>query len=170
MTSVSGCDRIERREDIPRAIARLHAIGGVAELRIPVLRAIYDGRIVALDVRAETSNRLVKAYLGAVDRPALVVFGDDVDEPIGPARMPSVERLMRWARVVVIHGTGGTVGQYKAAVATAERCRRLVLVECPSRSIDAWFDASCRWAPHAARLVLQPPAEGQHPSRDEVVR
>ena len=155
--------RIERREDIPLTIAFLHSLGGAPELRIPVLQALYDGRIAALDIGARTSAKDVKLFLASAKKPTLAILGDDVDEPAGPAGMPCVERLLRWARTVIVHGSGGQIADYIAAVAAAERYGRVLLVECRSEAIEAWHEAACRWAPKANGLIIRPPAGAQHP-------
>ena len=166
MSGVMGYPTIRRFEDIPGAIAYLKVIGGVAELRIPVLQALYDGRIGALDVHSVTPNRNVRLFLEKVRKPALAILADDTDEPAGPDGMPAVDRLMRWARLIVVHGTGGTILDYETAVATAQKIERLVLVECQSRFINAWLERARRVAPLTPGLVIKPPGGHQHPEPD----
>ena len=156
--------QIGSRGDIPRAIAMLQRMGEPASLRVPVLQALYRGELGFLDVERTTTSRLVKAFLAAVELPAMVIVGDDGDAPVGPKGFPSTERLMRWARRIVIHGTGGEVWQYQSGVDVARVCGRLLWVECPSRLIEDYRSAAKRWGRAALVQTVQPFHGQSHPA------
>lgn len=61
--------------DIPPAIARLQAAG--ADRRVPLLRALYYGRITHMELHWGGSAKQFKTWAAAVRVPALTLLGDD---------------------------------------------------------------------------------------------
>lgn len=148
--------------DLPRAIALMQQVG--AEHRVRLLRALYNGQIAHLEIQREGCAGKLKRFLATVRRPALVLIGDDDDHATGPAGWPTAERLLRWARQVVVHGAGAEPAHYEAAVLATQIVGRFVLIECNSTMAPAWIDAVQRWAPAAAKVAVRVPEGIQHPA------
>lgn len=148
----------------------------------PIFRACYNDRLTLVVVsRLEydwlpaTSSIVVSRRdprpLGRLHRlsePVLAIVGDDDCIACGPNGWPVVARLIRWARAAFIHGGAtATTEDYQAAVALAERHRRLVFVESDRARFVEWVGA---FAPRRMPLkVIQPdkaspvPPEGRQP-------
>ncbi len=153
--------RIDTLEDARRAIDLYSRTG--FDFRIPLIQGVLDGRIAHDEVQRPGSARRLKAFLAlTARRPTLILVGDDDDAPTGPDGWPTARRLMRWARVVVLHGTGAERWHYETSVNTAELCGRLLMVETSSAMLPAWMAATKRWAPAAGVQVLRVP-EGLPP-------
>ena len=146
--------------DIPAAIATLQAAGALH--RIPMLRALYAGRIAHFEAARNTSAGAIKAFMRAASLPAVVLLGDDDHASTGPAGWPIARRLLRWARHVVIHGTGPKPEHYEAAVQTAEHVGRVLFIETASDAVGTWRRAA-EAAPQRPSMGLYLPTQGQHP-------
>ena len=157
---------IDKRSDIPRAIAAMQQAG--AGHRVPLLQALYRGRIALLEAQRNSSSKLFKCWTAAACMPAAALIGDDDHANLdGPDTWPVAQRMFRWARFVLIHGGGGRPEHYEHAVQLTEACGRLVMVECSSANVEAWRDAAARWAANAQGEVMQPPPGLPHPSLDK---
>jgi hypothetical protein len=157
--------KINTRDDIPPAIARLQAAG--AWHRVGLLQAVYHGLIDHTELHRGTSARYFKRWAAASCQPALALVGDDDHEtPDGPDTWPLAPRVLRWARFILIHGGAGRPEHYEHAIALTGTFRRVLMVECSSRNIPAWQAAAERWAVGAQGLTMQPPSGFPHPSLD----
>ena len=145
--------RIDTWADVPRAISTMQLAG--ADHRVPVLQALYAGRIGTWEAQRTGCTGACKRFLVMVRKPALVIIGDDDDFPTGPDGWPVAQRLLRWARQVVIHGAGGHPAHYEGAVMAAEVVGRLLLVECGTAHVEAWKAAAQRWAGQAIIQAVQ---------------
>ncbi len=116
------------------------AISGVGHL-IPVLSAVRDGRI-AVEFLTSRDKAAPMGRLKRYTCPVLVVIGDDDYRNTGPGGWVCTQRVIRWARGVMIHGAGGTVATYETAVSGAEHFGRFVLVETGSEHIAQWVAAA----------------------------
>lgn len=155
--------RINTWSDIPDAISKMQ-VAGVGH-RVPIMQALYHGRIAHLEVQRTGSNGLMKRWMAAVAMPALLLIGDDDHaSPDGPATWPIAERALRWARFVLLHGAGGLAEHYHYAVSLTEQYRRLVLVECASDNLQAWRAASERWGSGSNGQIIAPAPGLAHPS------
>lgn len=155
--------KIDTWDDVPRAISTMQLAG--ADHRVPILQALYAGRIGTWEARRTGCTGQCKRFLAMVRKPALVIIADDDDAPTGPDGWPVAARLMRWARQVVIHGAAGHPAHYEGAVMAAEVVGRLLLVECTSGTVEAWKAAARRWAAQAVIQAVQvPEGQGSHPT------
>ena len=155
---------INSRADIPAAISAMQQAG--AHHRVPLLQALYYGRIALLDLYRPGSATLVKRWMAAVRLPAIASIGDDDDVlEQGPGTWPVAPRLLRWARFVVVHGAPGAPEHYEHAVKLAWVYRRVLLIECSSANVAAWTAAAERWCTGAEGVTLAPPAGVAHPCR-----
>lgn len=154
------CARTASPANVARAIAMMEAIG--EQFRIPLFRAVPRGEI-ALTVLG-TGQAPPLSRLDRTGFPGLVVLTDDDDTTrLGPDGWRYAARILRWARGVMLHGTGGQPEHYQMAVEGAQRCGRLVLVETCSTQIDAWAALALRTLAPGRILKIQPPAGGIHP-------
>lgn len=154
--------KIDTWDDIPRAISTMQLAG--VNHRVPVLQAVYAGRIGTWEARRTGCSGQCKRFLAQVRKPALVIIGDDDDAPTGPDGWTVAQRLMGWARRVIIHGAGGHPAHYEAAVILAEAVGQLLLVECTSATVEAWKATARRWATQAIIQAIQvPDGQGSHP-------
>jgi len=96
--------------------------------------------------------------------PALVVVGDDCADgtDTGPDGWAATRSLARWARYAVIHGSGGTVEEYRRVVLLAVQVRKLVLVECGNAHLMAWHQV---FAGAGVPTLNIYPSDGAHPVR-----
>jgi hypothetical protein len=136
--------RIDRWQDIPAAISRFQLAG--AGHRVPLLRALYEGRIAHLELQRSGSAGLFKRWAAMIRLPGMVLLGDD-DHAVndGPDAWPIARRVLRWARFVLIHGGAGAPEHYELAIQLTKQHGRLVLVESASTRISDWEDAASRW-------------------------
>ncbi len=157
--------KINTRDDIPAAIARLQAAG--AWHRVPLMQAAYHGRIDHTELHRGTSAQYFKRWAAASCHPALALVGDDDHSPLdGPDTWPLAPRVLRWARFVVVHGGAGRPEHYERVLALTAVYRRVVMIECSSANIEAWQAAAEQWAVGAQGLTMQPPPGCPHPSLD----
>lgn len=99
--------------------------------------------------------------------PALALLGDDDHASLdGPDTWTVAPRVLRWARLVVIHGGAGRPEHYEHVLALTAVHRRVVMVECSSVNISVWQAAAERWTVGAQGLTMQPPPGCPHPSLD----
>ncbi len=153
---------INSREDAERAIHTLQQSD--TGHRIPVVQAWLDGRIAHLEVQRSGCAGKTKRFLAMARLPALVLIGDDDGEDTGPDGWSVAQRLLRWARVVVLHATGAERWHYEVTIATAEAYGRVLMVECGSSTLAAWKQATLRWSPNSFVQILEVPAgRGVHP-------
>lgn len=155
--------KINTRDDIPPAIARMQAAG--AEHRVPLLQALYHGRIAHTELHRGTSARYFKSWTAMVRLPALALLGDDDHTmPYGPATWLIAQRALRWARFILIHGGAGRPEHYEHAIELTGTFRRVAMIECSSANIEAWRRAAEQWAVSARGRIMQPPPGCPHPS------
>jgi len=146
--------------ELAEAIVRAEQIG--AAHLVPLLRAARAGVLNPLIVPRGTTAPMRR--LKTSTKPALVLIGDDDDEPTGPAGWPQAVRLMRWCGVVVVHSTGAQVHHYKAAVDGALVCRRMLLVETNTATEPEWLALLRRLRPGLPGLIVRVrPGEAAHP-------
>jgi hypothetical protein len=152
---------IDNTSDLPALIMRMQQAGAP---QYPLLQALYAGRLAYLPVTRKTSATTVKRWTAAITLPGIATIGDDDHDPLdGPATWPVAARLLKWASLVIIHGTGGHPAHYAAAALTTELHKRVVLIECASKQLDAWKRAVGDHGRNGAMLFTPPPGQS-HPS------
>lgn len=153
--------RVESRADLYDAIATFEQAG--AGHRVPLLRGLLNGKIAFYEVGRTTSASTLKRFFGLVEKPAILLIGDDdYSLDAGPDGWPVADRALRWARHVIVHASGATVAQYSAVVDTALDVRRLALIETSSVRAAEWV-AKAKAQQHRPPVLLLLPTEGQHP-------
>lgn len=161
---MSSAFRIEQWEQIPAAISRMHAAG--ADHRVPVLQALYRGEIAHLELERSGSVGTFKHWERAIQLPGLLLIGDDDHTAAdGPDGWPIAQRVLRWARFVLIHGGPGDASHYRHTVHLTRSYARLVMIECSSANVLAWQKAATKWSVGAEGLVMCPPPGVVHPIR-----
>lgn len=137
--------------------------------RIPIVQATIDRRICHQEFNRTSPARQVKLFLAAAGRqPAVVLLGDDDDEPSGPAGWACARRLLDWADLLIVHGTGGEREHYEAAVEATQTLRRVLFVETTSDLAPAWIEAARLCNPLPALRLHLPQPGASHPVPDTV--
>ena len=149
---------IARPDEIAAAVA---AAAQFAPHQVPLYRAAHQ-RLLGI-VRPTRQGIISAAHFRRMGgQPWLVLLGDDDGIESGPDGWACTKRVLGWARQIVIHGAGGHAEHYSGMVAAALLVRRFVLVECASAQVEAWHQATLRWALRATvQRVL--PTIGAHP-------
>lgn len=120
--------------EILAAIGAAQRSGG-AHL-VPVLRAV---RTAGLHFIVAPRGMTVSMHrIKTMNRPALVLLGDDDDTPSGPAGWPQSERLLRWCRFCVLHAAGADAVHYARAAEAALLQQRALLIETTTAMEPAW--------------------------------
>ncbi len=155
--------RIDAFNQIPGVISRMQVAG--AGHRVPLMQALYRGRIAHLELARDSSHGRLKRWAALARLPSVLLLGDD-DQAMadGPDTWPCARRAIGWARFVLIHGAVGRPEHYERAIEIAERFGRLLLIECSSANIEAWKAATCRWGNDARGQVMTPAPGIVHPS------
>ena len=149
---------LDRPEQIDRLIAHLIA-NGVAH-QAELYRAVRQGRLGVVQL-----DRHAAAPMGMLKRakvPCIVLIGDDDYQSCGSTGWASIPRLLRWASGAMIHGTGGDVSSYQAAITMALACRKFLLIETDSAHLQEWGDALLGASPPVPFVGLRP-SNGVHP-------
>ena len=155
--------RIERWDEIPGAISRMQAAG--AGHRVPLMQALYHGRIAHLELPRGGSVGLFKRWRNAIRLPGVLLLGDDDHSAAaGPETWPIAKRAMEWARFILIHGGAGDPTHYQFAIRKAEEFSRLLMIESSSANVPGWQSAATRWACGAVGQVMMPPPGLAHPT------
>lgn len=147
--------------DRDRMAAIVAAVAQYAPHQVPIYRAAYQGLIGVVQPNRDGIISCARfRHMGG--RPWLILLGDDDGVCTGPDGWACAKRVLGWARQVIIHGAAGHAEDYAWLPPATMVVRRLVLIECASRDIEAWHAAAGRWALRAAvqRVV---PSEGVHP-------
>jgi hypothetical protein len=96
--------------------------------------------------------------------PVLAIIGADPgDEGTRPTEWLALRRLADWATFGIVHGSGGTVENYKLAVELARLHRRVLMIECTSARAQEWGMALLRHRPRPVPCVAILPTDGAHP-------
>ena len=143
-----------RRGEVADVITRLHH---AAPHVVPLLRAVAAGVHVACVPRGVPFPR----ELAALEKPCIVVIGDDDGLATGPAGYPAAKRLGYWARRAMVHGAGGEAEHYELAVEAAALYGRVLIVETGSARISEW--RRCLGDGRRVPLLVIVPRYGVHP-------
>jgi len=153
---------IETTADLAAAITINEQAGAIGQAHL--MRALLAGRIAYLPLLPDSSASSFKAFARATSRkPAVVLAGDDDGFNRGPDGWRLAARALGWATAVLLHGAGGEIEHYEAAIMAAEVVRRVLVIECNTATLDAWT-ALVRAAPHHPSVLLIYPREGVHPA------
>jgi hypothetical protein len=153
--------KIDSWDDLARAIGTLQQH---APHRVPLLSALFRGEIAHLELQRSGPHTLFEQWTALARLPSIALIGDDDQvKPDGPDAWPIAERLFRWSRFNIIHGTGSAVWHYGQAVTIAARYGRVAMVECSSENLAAWVAAAERWGNGVRGLIIKPPSGQAHP-------
>ncbi len=135
------------------AAARLH--------QLPLFRGAADGVHALALISAPDSAwpARVSKHLG----PQVVLVGDDpwpAGVSLGPDGWTCLRGAQRWARFVILHGTGSCEDHYRIASALAVIHRSVLFVETDSQHVAGWAE---RFACPVIRIV--PPPGKAHPEQ-----
>lgn len=147
---------ITGRDRVDEIIARVDAVG--EGWRKPYLRAARDGLLALL--LSSNGQRVDKRLLADRRRPQLLIVTDDHPAAIGPDGWPQIRKLMTWAKLVIIHASGGEDRWSHMAVAATLQAGRVLMVECEFRQHDAWLSLV---RAHGCRHLSILPMGGVHP-------
>jgi hypothetical protein len=151
---------IIRPEHCAHLIVAQEQIGEPAP--IPLYRAVQDGLVTA--VLHRRGARVEASTLWPKRRPTVIVLGDDDYQSTGPCGWPQAVRLMRWAALIILHGSGGTPEHYGMAVVAAVVRRRVLFVETSAAQLAAWKLFIDKLAsPNTSALVIAPFGDRSHP-------
>lgn len=150
--------------DTINRIIRAQEAGGF-DFRNALYRAHLAGEVGAI-IEVLPRGRVPREALWST-APTVAVIGDDAGLSSGPADFPDAERLLAWARRVMIHAAGGTTRHYDWVVAAARIHRRVLLIETNTAGEPAWMHlAECERDRRAAEgrkpfalLLIQVPAD-----------
>jgi hypothetical protein len=121
----------------PRAISGLMAAQAMAGygFRNPIYRAALAGDAALVELMPGT--RIPREVLWR-DAPTIIVANDDAGRSNGAGDFPDADRLMKWARRVMIHAMGGEAAHYQLAVDAARNHGRVLLIETRTAHEVAW--------------------------------
>lgn len=121
----------------PRAISGLMAAQAMAGygFRNPIYRAALAGDAALVELMPGT--RIPREVLWR-DAPTIIVANDDAGRSNGAGDFPDADRLMKWARRVMIHAMGGEAAHYQLAADAARNHGRVLLVETRTAHEVAW--------------------------------
>lgn len=129
----------------------------------PLYRAVLAGELSLLILRQgeRVPLRVLERLTDA--RPQMIVLAGDDGRPGGPEAFPQAERLLRWARFIILHAAAGKAAHYDLAVSMAQSLGRLLLIEAGSAEVAAWSALRERIAPATPGLGIAPPDGVMHP-------
>jgi hypothetical protein len=122
----------------PREISELMAAQARAGFgfRNPIYRALLAGDVFVV-VELMPGARIPREVLWR-NAPTIIVAGDDAGRSNGPGDFPDADKLMNWARHVMIHATGGEAAHYQLAADAARENGRVLLIETRTTHEVAW--------------------------------
>jgi hypothetical protein len=146
----------------PRAISGLMAAQAMAGygFRNPIYRAALAGDAALVELMPGT--RIPREVLWR-DAPTIVVANDDAGRSNGVGDFPDADRLMKWARRVMIHAMGGEAGHYQLAADAARNHGRVLLVETRTAHEVAWEEM-------ARQEIARREKQGAQPLRVLILR
>jgi len=138
-----------------------------ADVPIPLYRAAAEGLIRV--VQHGRGTRLVCPTACSTTRAAPArrsSSGTTTTKPPGPAGGPQAAALLRWARVVILHGASAEPVHYGMAAAGALARRRALMVETDAAHLDAWIELTKKAARPETHVSVVAMAPGLvHPRR-----
>ena len=146
----------------PRAISGLMAAQAMAGygFRNPIYRAALAGDAALVELMPGT--RIPREVLWR-DAPTIIVANDDAGRSNGAGDFPDADRLMKWARRVMIHAMGGEAAHYQLAVDAARNHGRVLLIETRTAHEVAWEEM-------ARREIVRREKQGAQPLRVLILR
>lgn len=149
---------ITQRQQIEKAIVLLIQAG--EGYRVPLFRAAADG---LLSIASAHAGAPIPARYLKLPRPTVVVLTDDCPEATGPGRWPQIRSLLRWAKVALLHATGGQAEHYAMVAASALVMKRVLLVEMQQQHHAEWLALADGYAPRLKVFSMIPPPGDCHP-------
>jgi hypothetical protein len=151
--------RIDNMND---AIRFATAVGssGIADL----MRRERDRHHKLALVSSETSSTTLKKIIAATyNRLAIILTGDDDGFDLGPKGFRSARRILTWARWVLLHAAAAQPEHYQLAMAMAQLCERVVVIETSTTCCAQWQALIRSIKPQPATAVVWP-RDNQHPA------
>lgn len=146
----------------PRAISELMAAQAMAGygFRNPIYRAALAGDAALVELMP--GARIPREVLWR-DAPTIIVANDDAGRSNGAGDFPDADRLMKWARRVMIHAMGGEAAHYQLAADAARNHGRVLLVETRTAHEVAWEEM-------ARQEIARREKQGAQPLRVLILR
>ena len=130
----------------------------------PLIRACMAGDLRLIMIPPGARMPLAPLDVTRDRRPLVVILAGDGAEPAGPGHFPQALRLFRWARFVMVHGTGGQAVHYEIAAAAAQEVGRVVIAETGGDYLKDWCAFKAVNAPRTPGLIITTrPGEPPHP-------
>jgi hypothetical protein len=154
---------IARPEHASRLVALAQQSGYTA--RIPLYNTVAAGLIRVVEHGRGT--RVSHGVLNdARDTATVIVLGDDDHRTTGPGGWPQAAGLLRWARVVILHGASAEPVHYGMAASGAMVRRRALMVETDAAHLDLWQELTRNVARPETHVCVVAMAPGLvHPRR-----
>ena len=156
----------------PRAISEIMAAQAMAGygFRNPIYRAALAGDAALVELMP--GARIPREVLWR-NAPTIIVANDDGGRSNGAGDFPDADKLMKWARRVIIHAAGGEAAHYQLAVDALREHGRVLFVETRTAHEVAWEEMAMQElerrdkqgaAPLAVLLVRVPDHLPAHPT------
>lgn len=129
---------------------------------MPLLRAAMAGEIRFVMVCPAGRIPLRILDMERDRKPLLVGLNGDGGGPATPDAFPQAQRLMRWARCIVLHGAGGEAVHYQCAVEAARVVGRVLIAETTATVLPDWVALKAQIVPKTPGLVIAA-RDGLHP-------
>lgn len=129
-------------------------------MRTPLFRPVSKGES-ALAIGSYGAR--IPGHVLKSERPTTILLTDDHPDALGVKGWPQVRRLLRWARLAVLHATGGQAEHYAFVASATRTMQRVLVIEMEHRHHAEWLALAEQYVPRLKILNIVPPAGGTHP-------
>jgi hypothetical protein len=152
---------ISSRAELANAINEATVAGAIGT---PILlSALYRGQICHQQLVPGGSISTAKQFIkGVGNRASVLLIGDDDGAERGPPGWPAAAKAIEWARWFLVHAAGAEPDHYHMAIAMAQLHRRVLVIECTTRTLPAWMAMTAKGRNRVGGVVIYPRG-GVHP-------